>query len=414
MIDPFGNPKNKLNIKNLYIFSFFHQIIKPIQGYSLLNYLSWDSYILSHYSQLQKHVTYLGAIYMKYDRINKIFTYFHITPSYILSIIQIARKTNPSLKKIIFGLELELGSYNHTNLLVVNLVNKTINIFEPWGKHGRFKEARKYYNKVKIDCIRKLFKFFKNYRISDIAYENNIIGPQDNSECTKIKNLNTIPYNTLIVSNKFKDQNLFFQYSDANYIYVTNYPQKKPTIVRIKKSNPLYYPCGFDIHNGICDLYCLYFGLLIIVNPSQNEVTVNKYISKSSVNDIQIKIINLLQWIIQWYHYQITFVFNKNYKLSLKTNFTNYKKVLKTIDLAILNKYNRLSKLDKNLSEIISDNYCKKINLSKIYKWLQNHLSTKYNVDDKFIDYIIKNDSRLSNKCLLFLSVKNIYDIECK
>ena len=60
----------------------------------------------------------------------------------------------------------------------------------------------------------------------------------------------------------------------------------------------------------------------------------------------------------------------------------------------------------------MSDHYCNRINLNQIYKWLQTHFAKKYNVKPNFIDFLIKQDSRINNKCLLFLSIKHLYDIE--
>ena len=411
MYDPFGHPKKQLNIGHINIFGYFNKIIKPIQGYSLLNYLSWDSYILSHYSNIQKQVSYLGSIYIKYDRLNNIFVPFHITPEYIVSIIQLNTKSNPQTTKVIFGLELELGKYNHTNSIIINFQNKIINIFEPWGKHGRFRTARSYYNKVKINALQQLFKYFKNYVIQDVAYKYNINGPQDTGPCEKVKHVDQLPYGTLIVNDKYKDTNLFLQYTDANYIYVTTYPEQTPVITKIKKTNPMYYPCGFDIFNGICDIYCLYYSLLVMINPNMNEKTIHTYLSNNNSTHIQKKVINMMQWVLQWYHHQISNVFLTKYKLAIKNNYSDIRKLIKNIDNEVLNNYNRLSHIDKKQSDILSDKYCKKINLSKIYQWIQEHLAKKYNVKDTFIDYLVKQDSRIQNKCFLFLSVKNQYDI---
>ena len=406
MIDPFGNPSIKLN-NNINIFDLFNKYIKPIKGYSLLNNLSWDSYILLNYSRLQKHVMYLGNIFIKYDKLKRNFTAFHITPEYILSIVQICKKSNPKLKKIIFGLELELGSYHHTNSLIFNFNTKTINIFEPWGKNGRFSAARGYYTKIKVQVIKQLFRHFNNFNIIDTGYKYNIIGPQDNQLCNKIKNIDALQYNTLVVSNHYKNQNLVFQYSDNNYIYVVNYPKMNPQIIKIKKNNILYYPCGFDIDAGICDIYCLYYSLLVILNPSINERLIHTYISSG---DIQTKVTNILQWIIQWYHYQVFYIKKKTYKISIRNNYLN--NLVKISDFNIISNYNRLSSFDKKYSEIMSDHYCNRINLNQIYKWLQTHFAKKYNVKPNFIDFLIKQDSRINNKCLLFLSIKHLYDIE--
>ena len=411
MYDPFGHPKNSLKLGNINIFDYFNKIIKPIQGYSLLNYLSWDSYILSHYSKLQKQVSYLGAIYIKYDRVNNIFVPFHITPEYIVSIIQLNKKSNPKLTKVIFGIELELGKYNHTNSIVINFKTKTINIFEPWGKNGRFRTVRSYYNKVKIDALKQLFKYFKNYKIQDIAFKYNIIGPQDSAPCNKISKIDNLAHGTLIVNDKYKDKNLFFQYTDNKYVYVTMYPEQAPVLFKIKKTNTMYYPCGFDIHNGVCDMYCLYFSLLVMNNPKLNEQFIHAYISDQSVNNIQLKITNIIQWVIQWYHHQIQQILSSNNKLAIKNNYNDINKLIKTINNKTINNYNRLSNVDKKQSDILSDKYCKNINLPKIYNWIQDHLAKKYNVKNTFIDYIVKQDNRIQNKCLLFLSVKNQYDI---
>lgn len=410
MYDPFGHPNQSLRLGNINIFDYFNKIIKPIQGYSLLNYLSWDSYILSHYSKMQKNVNYMGSIHIKYDKTTNKFVPFHITPEYIVSVIQINKKSNPKLDKLIFGLELELGKYHHTNGIVINFKKKIINIFEPWGKNGRFKTVRSYYNKIKTEALQKIFKYFKNYKIQDIAFKYNIIGPQDSAPCNKVNDINNLEFGTLIVNDKYKDKNLFFQYTDNSYIYVTMYPEQKPKLFRIKKTNNMYYPCGFDIHNGICDMYCLYFGLLVMNNPNVNDEIIHQYISNKS-NNTQIKMINMIQWVIQWYHHQINEIISSNNKLAIKNNNLELKKLLKSINFDTINNYNRLSNIDRKQSDILSDKYCKNINLQKIYKWIQYHLAQKYNVKDTFIDYIVNQDERIKNKCFLFLSVKNEYDL---
>ena len=130
----------------------------------------------------------------------------------------------------------------------------------------------------------------------------------------------------------------------------------------------------------------------------------NSYITYS------IKIINLIQWIIQFYHYQINLIINKKYKFAIKSSTSNFK-TFATYNNYI-NNYNKLHSYDKQLINILTQNYCSTININKIYDWLKNKLASKINVNKSFIDYIIKNDNIINNKCYLFLTIKNIYDIE--
>ena len=408
MIDPFGIQMDNLSLNDIDIFEYFYKYIKPIKGYSLLNNLSWDSYILSHISQTSNTAIYIGNIYLIYNRISKQFTQSNITPEYIKYIIELIQRTNPKIKKILFILEIELGKYRHVNILTINLTNKTINIFEPWGKIGRFRNTMKYYNKIKLNIIKPLFKCFKSYKIVDLATTYNIIGPQDSRLCSKIKNINNIPMNSLIGSENYIDKNLFVKKIDDKYVYVTLFPENNPKLIKIDKNENFNNLCGFDIHDGICDIFCLYYSLLVILNPNKKEHEIQKYMVESDKIPLQIKIINFMQWILQWYNYQVLYFYKKNIKLSI-TNYSIKSNTFKKNDL--LYKKDRLSNNDKNISDILSYKYCKSINISKIYDWLTAFLSNQNNIEVDYVHRMIQQDKRLKNKCLLFLSIKNIYDI---
>ena len=411
MIDPFGVQKNNLTWDNIYIYQFFYSYIKPIKGYSLLNNLSWDSYILSHFSKISSKVIYIGNIYLTYNKSNKTFTQSNINPEYFIYIIKLIQKTKPNITKVLIVLELQLEQYHHLNSICINLKNKTINIFEPWGKYGRFRNVMNFYTKIKISALKPIFKYFKNYKILDIAQTYNIIGPQDSRLCVPIKNINTVPMNSLIVTKKYLDKNLFLQKIDDKYVYVTLYPEKNNKLLKINKNEKFNYPCGFDIDNGICDLYCLYFSLLVLTNPSQTEANIHKYISDSKPVNIQTKMLNVLQWIIQWYYFQLSYFRKNRYQLSIQNNFISFNTFLIKMNTKLINNYNRLSSSDKKESDIMSYKVCKKINMSKIYTWLLTFLAKQYNIESDFVHRLIEQDTRIKNKCILYLSIKNLYDL---
>lgn len=402
MIDPFGITTNKTNMDNI---KLFYKYIKPIKGYNLLHNLSWDSYILLHYSKLNKNILYLGNINITYNATHKKFYSYSISSEYIKNIISLVKKTNPNIKKLIFTLEINLNKYTHINSIIINLIKKTIAIFDPWGKNGKFKEAINYYNKIKINILTKLFDSLKNFKIYDIAFKYNIIGPQDtslNEKSIKINNFTNLQNNTLIITNKCINSNFFYQKQDTNYIYVINYPKNK--LIKLKKKNYFYSPSGFDIYLGICDIYCLYFSLLVILNPYISEHDIHKYIiSNNNYKNIQLKIINVVDWILSWFHYQIQHTYENKYKLAIINNNINLKNY---INKCILGS-NRLSRFDKKYSDIISNKYCNNLNINKIFKILIH----KYNINIDYIKNLVKNDNKLKNYCLLFLSIKNIYDI---
>ena len=402
MIDPFGITTKKTNINNIQL---FYKYIKPIKGYDLLSNLSWDSYILLHYSKLHKNIIYLGNININYNQTDKKFYLYSISSEYIKNIIKLVKKINPTIQKLIFTLEINLNKYTHINSIVVNLIKKTIAIFDPWGKNGTFKKVINYYNKIKIKILTKLFKSLPNFTIYDIASKYNIIGPQDttiSTKSTEIINFTNVQHNSLITTNKCINRHYFYQKQDTNNIYVKEYPATK--LIKLTKINTFYNPVGFDIYMGICDIYGLYFLLLIILNPTKSEHEIHKYIvSNNNYKNIQLKISNLVDWILSWFYYQIKQTFANKYKLAIinnNINFTNYIKK-DILDL------NRLSTFDKKYSDIISNKYCINININKIYKII----TYKYNFNIDYIKNLIKNDNKLKNNCLLFLSIKNIYDI---
>ena len=407
--DPFGISSSNLSLNDIIIFDNFYNNIKFITGCSHLTHLTWDSYILYHYSNLIKNIIYLGTINIRYDRLNNIFIPYNITSHYLQSIIAIATK-NKSISKIIFTLDLEIKSYNHTNALIINIPEQKIYIFEPWGTNIQYKSLQKHYNNLKLDCISKLFSFISNYQVIDLAHKYKISGPQFTEPVTKITDLTKLKPGMLIIHKKYKYKNLFINKIDNKYIYVYDYPQKNYILIRINLKNDIYYPTGFDIHNGICDIYCLYFLLLILINPKLNESSILQYIVNNNTNNLQIKIINFIQWIIQFYHYQIKVIIHKKYKFAIKSSTSNFKTFVSNLNY--INNYNRLNSNDKKLVNILTQNYCSTININNIYDWLKNKLASKINVNKSFIDYIINNDNLINNKCYLFLTIKNIYDIE--
>ena len=407
--DPFGTSRSNLSLNDIIIFDIFYNNIKFITGCSHLTHLTWDSYILYHYSNYIKNILYLGTINIRYDRLNNIFIPYNITSQYLQSIIAIATK-NKSISKIIFTLDLEIKSYNHTNALIINIPEQKIYIFEPWGINVQYISLQKHYNQIKLKCIQKLFSFISNFKVIDLAHKYNISGPQFTEPVTKITNLTNLKPGMLIVHKKYKYKNLFINKIDNKYIYVYEYPQKNSILIRINIKNDIYYPTGFDIHNGICDIYCLYFLLLLILNPNINEVHILQYMVNNNSNELQIKIINFIQWIIQFYHYQINLIINKKYKFAIKSSTSNFKTF--AMNLNYINNYNRLNSNNKQIINILTQNYCSTININNIYDWLKNKLASKINVNESFIDYIINKDNVINNKCYLFFTIKNIYDIE--
>ena len=406
--DPFGKSHSNLSLKDIIIYDIFYNNIKFITGCSHLTHLTWDSYILYHYSNYIKSVSYLGTINIRYDKFNNIFIPYNITSNYLESIISIINKQK-YIKKIIFNLEIDINSYNHTNIIIINIPNKHIYIFEPWGITIQYKNLQKHYNNIKLKCIKKLFSFI-NYSIIDLAAKCNISGPQYTDPIIKILDINILKPGMLITHKKYINKNLFIQKIDSKYIYVFEYPQKNTMLIRININDHIYFSTGFDIYNGICDIYCLYFSLLLIVNPNLNEIQILQYLTNNNTNDLQLKIINILQWIIQFYHYQINLIINNKYKFAIKSSTSNFKIFSKNIQY--INNYNKLQLNDKKLIDILTQNYCSTININNIYEWLKQKLSSRINVDESFIEYIIKNDNNINNKCYLFLTIKNIYDIE--
>ena len=190
---------------------------------------------------LIKNIIYLGTINIRYDRLNNIFIPYNITSHYLQSIIAIATK-NKSISKIIFTLDLEIKSYNHTNALIINIPEQKIYIFEPWGTNIQYKSLQKHYNNLKLDCISKLFSFISSYQVIDLAHKYKISGPQFTEPVTKITDLTKLKPGMLIIHKKYKYKNLFINKIDNKYIYVYDYPQQNYILIRIKLKNDIYYP----------------------------------------------------------------------------------------------------------------------------------------------------------------------------
>lgn len=400
MYDPYGNINQENN--NIQLYDIFVKYIKPINGYSFMNNLTWDSYILYNYTKNHKTCIYLGKLFIKYNMITKQFEPFHITQEYLLYIYKLVKNANSSIKKIIFNLEIEIMGYNHTNILIINIPAKTINIFEPYGYNLEKIKLRNLTNNNKLHALKKMFNLLKNYKFVNISAKYNIPGPQFLDKKKLITDYSCLNLYDIFICDKFENMIFFYHSQDDNFINAITYPKKNPKLYKINKSNKLFYVNGFDIDEGICDIYCLYFCLLLL-NNDNSEKEIYKYISKVSKSNC---IYNIIEWIIQWYTNQIRIVKKSNYKLLIfnKKNNINYL-------LQNCNNYNRLKKCDKIMSNIISNKECNNINFNKLFIWIKELLVKKYGISIENVNQILHYNNIKNIKCYIYLSIKNIYEL---
>lgn len=400
MLDPYGS-RNIVN-NNIYLYDIFNKFIKHINGYSFLNKLTWDSYIMYSYSKNNKHNIYLGKLFIKYNLINKKFEHFYVKPEYLLFIYKLITKKNLAIKKLIFNLEIEINGYNHTNLLIINKSSKIIYIFEPFGLNLKNIKDTPLTHAKKINAIKKLFKYFKKFKIYDISVKHKLLGPQYLTKKKKITDFSTLTLNSIFKCDNFNNLIFFYHSQNENFINAITYPTKSPKIYKLHKDNDFYFVNGFDIDEGICDIYCLYFYLLLVTTNKSEEV-IYTYISK---NSNLTTICNLIEWIIQWFTYQIKLTLTKKFNLLI---FNKKYKLFKLFKKS--SKFNRLSNFDKKLSDIISNKNCINTNFKNINIWIINLLKKKYGLSDIHINQIIKFNSVKNIKCYIYLNLKNLYDL---
>jgi len=400
MYDPYGNIKQENN--NIHLYDIFAKYIKPINGHSFMNNLTWDSYILYNYTKNHKNCIYLGKLFIKYNMINKQFEPFHITQEYLLYIYKLICKSNTSINKLLFNLEIEIMGYNHTNIIVIDISTKNINIFEPYGYNLEKIKLINISNNDKIFALKKMFKLFKNFNFINISLKYKIQGPQFLQKTKIINDFNCLKLYDIFICDEFEDMIFFYHSQNEEFINAITYPKKNPKIYKIHKNNKLYFVDGFDIHEGICDIYCLYFSLLLLTN-NKSEKEIYKYISKVSKYNT---IYNIIEWIIQWYSFQISNINNSKFKLLIfnKKNNLNYL-------LQNCKNYNRLKKCDKIISNIISNKECNNVDFNILFQWIKQLLVKKYGLSIENVNQILHYNNIKNIKCYIYLSIKNIYDL---
>jgi hypothetical protein len=410
--DNFGKYKN-INLDDIRIYDTFEKIIREIRGENFFNYLNWDSYILEYMTKQNPHTFFLGTIDVIYNNKNNKFETTKVNSNFINTIIQLCNNVDTSTKKIIFNLDITFNGYRHTNTILLHPKKKTLDVFEPWGKINNFGKNANIYNNAKKRFINKLFNSDIKYKYNDIAKEYSIYGPQSTRKNKKMYNFDHLEKGSFMMYQDNDIKNGFYFDSNENKVAIYETPKRNPHIFSINRDNHTFYDStGFDLSDGICDIFCFYFSALSITNPDIDSKYIHKYLSEGNSIHVQRKVIKVIHWIIQWFNYQIKIMHKKRLTPSFKMKHNKSAKlVFDSIDQQFITKYNTLSKQYKKQHITLAQEYCRSINMDKIYNWMRNYLAAKHNINESFVDYIMSKNTKIDNKCITFLSIKNIYDM---